>query len=248
MGRSRRSKCPGDERLLGAFLLELDSASRERIAEHVAACPLCRKKQAVLAEIAEELRARAEALPGNLDPEEEAALRKMAGAEVRKLRGRKPSRPVPGIVPFRAAAAAAVLVTAAAAGIFFYSRPGRQDVDRGARSGLRLVEPAGTLDRVPAVFRWTAAKNADFYRFEIFDEELRSIVVRFVKSTSLSLAPEELAVLRPGQPYYWDVEASDDEARPIASGQRSFVVAPDGAAKAPSAPIRTNQAQRRGCP
>jgi hypothetical protein len=248
MERTRRSKCPGDEQLLGTFLLELDPASRERIAGHVAACPLCRKKQAVLAEIAEELRARTEGLPGDLDPEEEAALRKMAGAEVRKLRGRRPSLPVPGIVPFRAAAAAAILVMAAAAGIFFHSRSGRQDVDRGDRSGIRLVEPAGILDNVPAVFRWTAVKNTDIYRFEIFDEELRSIVVRFVKNTSLSLAPEELAVLRPGHPYYWDVEASDDEDRPIASGQRSFVVAPDGAAKAPSAPIRTNPAQRRGCP
>lgn len=246
MGKSGRSKCPGDERLLGAFLLELDPASRERIAGHIAACPLCRKKQAVLAEIAEELRARAEGLPSELAPGEEAALRKMAGTEVRKLRGRRPSRPVPRVVPFRAVAAAAVLVTAAAAGIFFYARSGRQDVDRGDRGIIRLVEPAGTLERVPGVFRWTAVPGADFYRFEIFDEELRSIVVRFVKSTSLSLAPEELAVIRPGQPYYWDVEASDDESRPIGSGQRSFVVAPAGAAKTPSAPIRTNPAQRRG--
>jgi len=226
MGRSRRSNCPGDERLLRAFLLELDPASRERIAAHVAACPLCRRKQAVLAEIAEELRARAEGLPGDLGSEEEAALRKMAGAEVGKLRGRKRSRQVPGIVPFRAAAAAAVLVTAAAAGIFFYSRFGRQDVDRGDPGGIQLVEPAGKLDRVPAVFRWTAVPGADIYRFEIYDEELLSIVVRIVKSTSLSLAPEEMGVIRPGQPYYWDVEASDDQTRPIASGRRSFIVAP----------------------
>ncbi len=233
MGRSGRSKCPGDERLLGAFLLELDPASRERVAGHVAACPLCQKKQAVFAEIAEELRARAEGLPDDLGPEEEAALRKMAGAEIRKLPGRRPSRPVPAIVPFRAAAAAAVLVAAAAAGIFFYSRSGRQDVDRGDRVGIRLVEPAGTLDRVPAVFRWADVRGADTYRFEIFDEELRSIVVRFVKSTSLSLAPEELAAIRSGPPYYWDVEACDEEARPIASGQGSFVVAPGDAAKTP---------------
>jgi hypothetical protein len=202
----------------------------------------------VLAEIAEELRARAQVLPDDLGPEEEAALRKMAGAEVRKLRGRRPSRLVPGVFPFRAAMAAGVLVTAAAAGIFFYARSGQQDVDRGNRGGLRLVEPAGTLDRVPAVFRWAAVRDADTYRFEIFDKELRSIVVRIVKSTSLSLAPEELAAIRPGPPYYWDVEASDDESRPIAFGQRSFVVAPSGAAKVPPAPVKTKPAQRRGCP
>jgi hypothetical protein len=235
MGRSGRSKCPGDKQLIGAFLLELDPASRERIAGHVAACPLCGRKQVVLLEIAEELRARAEGLPVGLGPEERAALRKTARAEVRKLRVRRPTGPGHRIVPFRAAAAAAVLVTAAAAGIFFYSRSGPQDVDRGNRGGIRLVEPAGTLDRVPAVFRWTAVRGADLYKFEIFDEELRSIVVRIVKSTSLSLAPEELAAIRPGPPYYWDVEASDDESRPIASGQRSFVVAPSGAAKATSA-------------
>lgn len=235
MGRSGRSNCPGDEQLLGTFLLELDPESRDRIAGHVAACRLCRRKQAVLEEIAEELRARAESLPGELNPEEKAALRKMAGAEVRKLRGRRPSRFVPAGVPFRAAAAAAILVIVAAAGIFFYAKSGRQDVHRGARGGIRLVEPAGTLDRIPAVFRWEAVRGANTYRFEIFDEELRSIVVRFVKSTSLSLAPEELAAIRPGQPYYWDVEASDEEARPIGSGRRSFVIAPGGATKAPSA-------------
>lgn len=226
MGRSGRSKCPGDERLLGAFLLELDPASRERIAGHVASCPLCRRKQAVLAEIAEEFRARAEGLPGDLDPEEVAALRKMAGAEIRELRRRRLPHSVPRGFPFRAVATAAVLVTAAAAGIFFISRSGRQDVDRGNRGGIRLVEPAGKLDRVPVVFSWEAVRGADSYRFEIFDEELRSIVVRFVKSTSLSLAPDEMAAIRPGQPYYWDVEGSDEEARPIASGRRSFVVAP----------------------
>ncbi len=226
MGRSGRSKCPGDERLLGAFLLELDPASRERVAEHVAACPLCRKKQAVLAGISEELRARAEGLPADLGPEEKAALRKVAGAEIRKLRGRRTSHPSPAVVPFRAAIAAAVLVTAAAAGIFFYSRSGRQDVDRGNRGGIRLVEPAGKIGRVPALFRWAAVSGADTYRFEIFDEELRSIIVRFVKSTSLSLAPEERNAIRPEQPYYWDVEASDEEARPIASGRASFIVAP----------------------
>jgi hypothetical protein len=235
MGGSGRSKCPGDKQLIGAFLFELDSASRERIAGHVAACPLCGRKQVVLLEIAEELRAQAEGLPGGLGPEEKAALRKTARAEVRKLRGRRPSRPGLGVVPFRAAAAAAVLVAAAAAGIFFYSRSGRQDVDRGDRGGIRLIEPAGTLDRVPAVFRWTAVRGADLYKFEIFDEELRSIVVRVVKSTSLSLAPEEMAAIRSGQPYYWDVEARDEEARPIASSHGSFVIALGGAAKAPSA-------------
>jgi len=148
----------------------------------------------------------------------------MAGAEIRKLRGRRAPHPSPAVVPFRAAIAAAVLVTAAAAGIFFYSRSGRQDVDRGDRGGIQLVEPAGRIGRVPAVFRWAAVRGADTYRFEIFDEELRSILVRFVKSTSLSLAPEELAAIRPGRPYYWDVEASDDEGRPLASGQMSFVV------------------------
>lgn len=248
MGRTRRSKCPGDEQLLGAFLLELDPAARERIAEHVDACPLCRRKRAVLTEIAEELRARAEDLPAGLAPDEESALRKMAVSEVRKLSRRRRLRPVPGLSPFRATAAAAVLVTAAAAGIFFYARSGRQDVDRGSRGGIRLVEPAGTLDRVPMVFRWTAQRNADTYRFEIFDEELRSIVVREVKSTSVTLAPDERSALRPGKAYYWDVEATDDAGRSFASGQKSFVLAPGGGSKAPSAPMSTNPAQRRGCP
>ena len=231
MGRSRRSKCPGDDMLLGAFLLELDAASRERIAGHVAACTLCRRKQAVLAEIAGELRTRAESLPVEMTPDEGAALRKMAGAEIKKLRGKRLSDPVPRAHPYRAAAAAAVLVMVAAAGIFFFSRSGRQDVDRGDRGGIRLVEPAGTSDRAPAVFRWTPVRNADIYRFEIFDEELRSIVVRAVKSASVTLAPEEMGAIRPDQPYYWDVEAVDDAGRPLASGRRSFVVAPGGAAK-----------------
>lgn len=248
MGRTRRSKCPGDEQLLGTFLLELDPKARERIAQHVDACPLCRRKRAVLGEIAEELRARAEDLPASLAPEEESALRKMAVSEIRKLSRRKRLRSIPGLPPFRATAAAAVLVTAAAAGIFFYARSGRQDVDRGSHGGIRLVEPAGTMDRVPTVFRWIASRNADIYRFEIFDEELRSIVVRKVKSTSVTLAPDEMNALRPGRTYYWDVEAKDDADRLIGSGQRSFVVAPGGASKALSAPMRTNPAQRRGCP
>lgn len=248
MRRAGRSRCPGDEKLLAAFLLELDPSKRERIAEHVAGCPMCRRKLALLAEISEDLRERAEGLPTGLAPEEESALRKMARAEIRELKRRSSSRPVRGPFAFRATAVAMALIAAAAAGIFFYQRIGRQDVDRGDRNGIRLIEPAGTLDRAPVVFRWTPVRNADIYRFEIFDEELRSIVVRDVKSTTLTLSAEEQAALLPGKPYYWDVEADDDEARPIASGQRSFVFQAGGAAKPPSAPIRTNPAQRRGCP
>ena len=247
MGVPERSNCPSDERLLRAFLLELDPTERERVEAHADTCGRCRRKRAMLAEIAEELRARTEGLPGDLDPEEEAALRKMAASAVRKLGGRTSSRPFPGIVAVRAAAAA-VLITAAAAGIFFYSRSGRPDIDRGRADAIRLVEPAGTLDRVPTIFRWTAVKKADLYRFEIFDEELRSIVVRMVKSTSLSLAPEELDMIRPGRIYTWDVEASADEARPLASGQRSFVVVPGGAAKTPTSPIGPSPARGRRRP
>jgi len=92
MKTAGRSKCPGDKRLLGAFLLELDPDERARVATHVDACPVCRRKKAVLTEIAEELQARAEALPADIAPEEEAALRKLARAEVRKLSRRKGSR------------------------------------------------------------------------------------------------------------------------------------------------------------
>jgi hypothetical protein len=247
MKRSGRSKCPGDERLLGAFLHELGPASSEPIAEHAAACPLCRRKQAVLEEIAQELRARIGGLPDSLGPEEGAALRDMAGAEVRRIRQDDRRHRVPRFIPFRATIAAAVLI-AAAAGIFFYVRTRPPDVDRGAPTGIRLLEPAGTLQRAPSVFRWEAVRNADVYQFEIFDEELRSVVIRTTKSTSVTLAPEETSRLGPGRTYYWDVEAVDDEDRRIASGQRSFLVSPGGTANAPSDPSRTDPAQRRGCP
>ncbi len=247
MRGSGRSKCPGDEQLLGAFLLELDPASRERVAGHVAACPVCRRKQAVLAEIAVELRDRTGNLPGELTPEEAAALRKMAGTEIRYIRKRRRSNRVPGMVPLRVAVTAAVLITAAV-GAFFYSRTRPPDVDRGAPTGIRLIEPAGTLDRAPAIFHWDAVRNADIYQFEIFDDELRSILTRGIKSTSVTLAPEEMGKLMPGRTYYWDVEAVDDEDRRIASGQRSFLISPGGTPNAPSAPSRTNPAQRRGCP
>ncbi len=201
----------------------------------------------MLEEIAEELRARAGGLPDSLGPEEEAALRDMAGAEVRRIRGDDRRRRLPRFVTVRAAVAFAVLITAAAS-VFFYSRTRPPDVDRGDRTGIRLIEPAGTLQRAPSIFRWEAVGNADIYEFEIFDEELRSVLVRGIKSTSVTLSSEEMSRLRPGRTYYWDVEAFDDENRPIASGQRSFLVPSGGTPSAPSAPIRTNPAQRRGCP
>jgi hypothetical protein len=248
MKAAGRSKCPGDKRLLGAFLLELDTEERARIAAHVDVCPVCRRKQAVLAEIAEELRGRADALPADIAPEEETALRKMARAEVRKLSRRKGSRHGSGLIPLGATAVVALLVAAAAVSIFFFSRSGRQEADRGDRSGIRLIEPAATLDRAPAYFRWAAVPDADIYRFEIFDEELLPVLERQAKGTSLTLAPGEQASLRPGQLYFCSVEAFDDEGRSLVSGQRSFVIAPGGGTRPPSAPIRTKRAQRRGCP
>ncbi len=196
----------------------------------------------MLEEIAEELRARAGGLPDSLGSEEEAALRDMARAEVRRIRADGRRHRLPRFVPVRAAVAAAVLITAAAS-IFFYSRTRPPDIDRGARTGIRLIEPEGTLQRAPSIFRWKAVRNADIYQFEIFDEELRSVLVRRIKSTSVTLSPEEMSRLRPGQTYYWDVEAFDDENRPIASGQRSFLVPSGGTPDAPSAP---QQARTKG--
>lgn len=228
MRKAGRSKCPADKKLLGAFLGEMDPAARERIARHVADCPLCRRKRAVLADIAGELRARTGSLPDSLGPEEASALRAMAGTEVRRLRGKRRPRRAPGSLTARFVIAAAILVMASA-GVFFFSRTRPKDVERGAPTGIRLIEPAGSLERAPAVFRWDAVGNADIYGFEVFDEELRSIITRGTKSTSVTLSPEEAGRLVPGRSYYWDVEAFDDEGRLISSGQRFFTVAPDGA-------------------
>ena len=241
MKRSAGRGCPGDEELLASFLGELDPAASERFRAHVPSCPLCGRKMKVLAEIAADLRARERGLPDELAPDEQAALRNLARAEIRKIRRDRRSGRLPEGVPIWRAAAA-VFLMAAAAGIFFYFRGRPRDSDRGPAKTVRLVEPSGRLERAPSIFRWGTVANAETYGFEIFDAELRSVISHRIRSASVTLSPEEGKLLEPGQRYYWDVEALDEEGRPMASGRNSFEIVPPGAKSAPPSPSRKGPA------
>ena len=218
--RRGRVRCPDDARLLGDFLGELDPGASAGVRAHVAACALCRKKQTILADISEELRTRAAELPESLSPEEEAALRRMAGDEIRNARG----RPVPARL--WAAAAAAALLLISTAGLLLLLRSGTPEALRGRSGRLRLIEPSGKLDGPPSVFRWEARQDADFYRFEVLDERMRPVITRAVKSAYVILSAAERAMLTSGETFHWDIEAMDEGGRSLAAGRETFVLKP----------------------
>jgi hypothetical protein len=172
--------------------------------EHLASCPACRDH---LVELHALLR-------------DGAVARELARLAPRARTARR--RPVRWTITIGAAAAAVIALVVVPplvrnAGIDpLRDHPG---VERGAVP--MLVSPRGEITARPE-FRWSPVPEATQYRITVFDVEGGLVWSGETADSSGALPPD--AVITPGAPYWWRVEAQVDFDRWVASDLANFTV------------------------
>ena len=182
---------------------EMAPDERERTLEHVTRCASCADVYRGLTMLGEEAPA--------FDP----------GAP-------RPHRPAPQPrVPVWARWAAAALAGASLLSWgLLDKRPPSPSVTRAPAvdTGLVLLEPVGTVSKVPSEFRWNKIDTAESYRVRLFRED--GLLLWTSEALTESRADWPAAVsLAPGR-YFWDVEAFGEGRGVARSELQAFVRTP----------------------
>jgi len=190
-----RSGCPDADRLVAFAGGEMAPAEGAEVAAHLARCTDCAREVELLG-----------APPAHVD---EVTWRRVE----RGLEGRDApwkARPGRRVGRWMGAAAAAL---AAAAGLSLWLAGPRQEgpVSSTRGSAIQVVGPAGEVRQI-ARFEWTAPPVAATFRVEVRQGEQRVWAAETVE-TSLAAPADLAAVLRPGLPYRWRVEALAADGR-----------------------------------
>ncbi len=126
-------------------------------------------------------------------------------------------------------AAAAVLVGLVFAGPAVWERLGQDEThirageDPGEASRVRVVQPAhrGVLPRDSLLFVWRSVSDGSFYTFTLADEVGDILWQGDTQDTTVSLDRE--VALRPGQRYFWYVDALFEDGRTASTGVHELV-------------------------
>jgi len=93
----------------------------------------------------------------------------------------------------------------------------------GNLPSIRLVEPAGTIDHLPAQFRWDGISGAATYLVTIQAQDSDEVLLlRSSRGTNLAPTAEDLSRFLPGG-FRWTVEARGEDGKTIAWGEGEFV-------------------------
>lgn len=218
-------KHPDLDRLLDLEAGRIEQASEaERVAAHLADCPLCRLELTRLRDF-EHADRDSRALAGTGWDRAELALQRRFEQEIRPSRGGSapetvepaPRRPA-GRTAQRRWLTFAPLAAAAVLAVLFFSfdripQPGigtGGDTLRGGeptRPRIELVAPLEQLDEAPAEFAWRSGEEFDSYVLEVFSPDLESVFrIPDLREESAALPDSLGALLEPGFTYLWNVQ------------------------------------------
>ncbi len=200
-----RGPCPDVERLLAFSAGSLSPKDHDTVQAHLDLCPSC----SLLIECTE-------AEPEEMD---EVTWKRSARNLDRRA---APWRSRPNRRAHIGAALAAGLVLAIG---FAWWRAPEPPIDPGVRgAGFSAVSPSGSLTRVSG-FAWMALPLAESYRLSLIAGETE-VWEETTTGQSITAPP---ALLQPGQPYRWRVEALDADGRVIGQTDwTEFRIAPLG--------------------
>ena len=121
-------------------------------------------------------------------------------------------------------AAAAMLIVAVTGGILLTQHRAPSlpagPVDSIARSGeLTLLEPVGTLERMPSTFSWESVDGAVSYRVLLLAVDDTVLFERTTQDASIELPDSTAATLHAAVTYTWLVEAFDAGGAQVARSQ-----------------------------
>jgi hypothetical protein len=89
---------------------------------------------------------------------------------------------------------------------------------------VEIDEPEGTIDHLPAAFRWEAVRDTQSYLVTVVEAKDDAVVlVRPALGTTLAPTAEDLSVFRQGR-YRWTVDARGGDGKTKAWGEGSFEI------------------------
>ncbi|MFQ6118794.1 MAG: hypothetical protein ACE5KE_02790 [Methanosarcinales archaeon] len=217
-----RNNCPDKEVFIKAFLNEIGLEEKEKLINHILICNKCRLKFDVMKQVSNKLREKIGDFEGEEFSEEESKqFKKIATQRIKEVK-----RPEIffRFVPAKILAIAAGLLIIIA-GYFLISKFPKREIYREVGKGeLRLKEPIGKISTPPAIFRWSALKEADFYKFELIDSELNTIWTKTVHINKVKLPGNIRQKLKKAETYICKVEAFDDKHNKLDSDFRYFEI------------------------
>lgn len=237
------AKCPRDSDLVRLAAYETSHEESDGLFRHLADCPRCSTRFAVLREVKRDLRPAVESFAREFDADRAGPL--LANTARRKLdvlgSPPPPSQPPPqarpsassrlprlfglAITPSLVAGALAVLAVVASGIYLTATRSEMYSRLRSPADGLTLVEPAGRVPRAPAVFRWTPVANAESYLLELYDESLARVHLSSAYLINELVLPAEVkGALVENRTYLWTVSAFDGDSALLASESGTFVI------------------------
>lgn len=232
-------KCPKDSDLVRLSMYEASHDESERLFRHLADCPRCSTRFAVLRQVKRDLSPAVEAFAREFPADKAGPLLSSAArGKLQELGSRPAPPPRPSPPPrsratflglaldLRFAAGFLALLAVVAAGIYMTATNDALYSDlRSPADVLTLIEPSGRVPRPPHAFRWSAVPDADHYNIELFDESL--VLVHAGSAyliNELVLPADARAKLVEGRTYLWTVTAYDGDSELLATRSGSFVI------------------------
>jgi hypothetical protein len=200
---NKTKECPDPEKLVLAARLELPLKQRLAVMDHIDNCASCaREFKAIIAII-----------------QKEKEFLQQIKDEIPKVKEKKS----PWLIrnrPVLAAASAVFLLLAAAVFFLFVNRPAPFNL-RSSQSIIEAISPFKTVKASQLQFNWESARGTEFYRINIFGDDLGPIWESgkiFV--TEWTPGPEIKSRLQSGKTYFWMVTAH----RPDGSTRESDLI------------------------
>jgi len=188
-----QSECASLDQIVRFFERRLSKKARRRLVDHVTGCPTCCQEFEFLLE---------------LQRFEKEIARQAVELEESRFRSRPRLKTRANFLFQHAAGLVVVFFLLSSLALMW--RGANQAVDRGRKtSAVVLFQPAGSVVGQSVLeFSWQASVPSLEYIVELFDDALKPIWKSERLAASKVLLPEKiLALLRPGETYYWMVTA-----------------------------------------
>jgi predicted anti-sigma-YlaC factor YlaD len=200
-------------------LERIDAERRYFVLRHLALCETCRLEYKLLLRVNESLPIREtpavpEALP---------VYRELPAVP----RPRRVRPPAFSWVRRHAVAWAAIVVgvVSAALTLYFIQERPPVEIQRGSRESIEVEAqfPLGLVARPPRLFAWHSVPRAKAYRVSLYNSLMKRIwQSEQITTSSIRLPADVIDELSRGQRYFWKVEATLEQGRPIESRPFEF--------------------------
>ena len=217
-----KTNCPSDDVFIKAFMQKLSLDEIEKLIDHSLICNRCYQKFELMKQLSYELERRwSEFSEGNLVPEAEEDLKKLALDKIKKIKSTRSF--FFNLIPAKFIAAG-IALTIIITGFLFITKIKHREVYReeGNEVEITLIKPSGIILEPPSIFSWTIYEGTDSYRFELIDDDLNTLYSKTANENHIKIPEEVRQKLKKGKTYIWKVKARDVNDNVLSSNFISF--------------------------